>query len=284
MAYVDVLGQTQTSITVCIRDLSQPTSSYGQFRARRSGGSWNTVSSGGDLSDGHNTGKWRSPNIVISGLSCGTDYTLQGEAYTNAWYGVSSTTGSTSACPVPSPSVWGLSSSSVTSTSISISWSASNTSSFRAYIGSAYNTISSGSTRSHTFSNLTPNTTYNIYVVAYNSTGDSDTSSTISVTTLTNRPTNWSWSTSKTSGGNFNLTATEWNSFTTRINEFRVYKGLSTASFTTAFSGNNFTATMFNQAKNAIGGMNATGITDRSAGQDVLASHLNTLRDKLNEL
>lgn len=109
----------------------------------------------------------------------------------------------------------------------------------------------------------------------------------VSVTTdapVNPRPSNWSWYSSKNSGSNFSLTANEWNNFTDRINEFRVYKGYSTVSFTYVYSGNIVRASYFNEAKNAIGAMNATGISNRYVGDEILASHLNTLRDRLNEL
>ena len=137
------------------------------------------------------------------------------------------------------------------------------------------------------FTGLTQGVTYTIRSWArlyINSTWIESVSNSYDLQSTTSRPANWSWSTVKTSGNDFNLTATEWNNFYSRINEFRVYKGFSSYTFTLASIGSNFTATMFNQAKNAIDAMNATGITDRSAGQDVLASYFNTLRDRLNEL
>lgn len=52
------------------------------------------------------------------------------------------------------------------------------------------------------------------------------------------RPTNWSWSGIIYSGAPLeNLTAAVWNQFTSRVNEFRRYKGQANYSFTTAVSG-----------------------------------------------
>jgi hypothetical protein len=70
----------------------------------------------------------------------------------------------------------------------------------------------------------------------------------LTITTL-GRPTpDFEWTTAKTSGGIFNLTASEWNSFTAKINAFRVYHGKGTMGFTT------FAAFMMNQALTGIRG------------------------------
>lgn len=100
-----------------------------------------------------------------------------------------------------------------------------------------------------------------------------------------NRPQNFAWTYPKVSGQEFNLTATEWNAFTSRINVFRAYKGLGSYGFTTAYSGSNFTAAMFNQARNAIAAMNTTGLPGvRSAGEVLYASYLNNLVSCLNAI
>lgn len=102
------------------------------------------------------------------------------------------------------------------------------------------------------------------------------------------RPSNWSWATSKVAGSTFNITATEWNNFCTRINEFRRYKlGLGNDyTFTTAYKGNAFTAAMYNQARNAINVMNpSTSIpVYRNKGDTIYASDINRLRDSLNSI
>lgn len=100
------------------------------------------------------------------------------------------------------------------------------------------------------------------------------------------RPSNFSWTYTKTSGGAFNLTATEWNNLTARINAFRKYKGLSNYSFTTAYKGNNFTATMYNQARLAIQAISGYGtyIPTVTKGQVVTAYMLNVLVSELNSI
>ena len=100
------------------------------------------------------------------------------------------------------------------------------------------------------------------------------------------RPSNFSWTYTKTKGGSFNLTAAEWNALTARINAFREYKGLSSYSFTYAYRGNDFTAAMYNQAVNAIKGISGYGsyLSTVSSGDTVTAAGLNLLRDELNAI
>ena len=100
------------------------------------------------------------------------------------------------------------------------------------------------------------------------------------------RPSNFSWTYAKTKGGSFNLTATEWNNLTARINAFRAYKGLSNYSFTYAYKGDDFTAAMYNQAVNAIKGISGYGsyLSTVSKGDTVTAAGLNLLRDELNAI
>lgn len=137
----------------------------------------------------------------------------------------------------------------------------------------------------HTFTGLTQNTTYTFKGVAFDVALKTSTSKSITVTT-TNRPDNWVWVNAKTSGANFNLTASEWNSFTAKINEFRTYKTLAAYSFTTVSSGTNFQAYMFNQAITAINAMTPPTAppTSKSTGDVIMASYFITLRDSLNSI
>jgi hypothetical protein len=100
------------------------------------------------------------------------------------------------------------------------------------------------------------------------------------------RPSDWAWATSKISGQPINLTAVEWNNFTSRINEFRVYRGLSTYSFTTVSKGMDITASIFNQAVNAINSMSPNpSATSATAKVTVIsASILNGIRNSLNSI
>lgn len=102
------------------------------------------------------------------------------------------------------------------------------------------------------------------------------------------RPSNWAWTTAqnanghKISGATFSMLATEWNSFTARINAFRKYKGLDEATFTTASRGGTFYFYMFNEANNAISAMRSTGVSNVSSKNLVYASYFNSLMNALN--
>jgi hypothetical protein len=115
--------------------------------------------------------------------------------------------------------------------------------------------------------------------------------SSVSTLTTSNRPSNFAWDTVKTSGQTFNLTATEWNSFTNRINQFLTYKGQATISFTSApYGDGSFFAFMYNQAANAfINTLNAYSSTPythgtASSGGTIYAYLLNDLVAALNNI
>ena len=102
----------------------------------------------------------------------------------------------------------------------------------------------------------------------------------------TNRPAYFSWTYDKSSGGSFNLTATEWNNLCSNINAVRVYKGLSVYSFTTASSGNIFYASMYNEAVDAIQGISGYGayLSTVSSNSIIYASQMNSLVSELNAI
>lgn len=99
------------------------------------------------------------------------------------------------------------------------------------------------------------------------------------------RPSTFSWTYAKTQDEAFNLTATEWNSFTSKINEMRGYLGLSAYSFTTAVKGADFTASMYNEARIAIQGMGGGAggyIPTVSKGDSITAYVMNQIVAELN--
>lgn len=135
--------------------------------------------------------------------------------------------------------------------------------------------------------NLSPETTYYGYVRAYSNAGGwSDWSSYDFAKTPKGKPVDFAWDTSKTSGYNFNLTADEWTILQQKINEFRLYKELTAYNFTAPSKGNILYATYYNEARNAINGMNPP--TDipiyRNSGDIIYASEINKLRDSLNSI
>ena len=164
--------------------------------------------------------------------------------------------------------------------------------SFRLSVNSTnYNWVSTNTTTNtrKTVSGLLSSTSYTAYAYAtWNGIEYYIGSST--ATTLSGRANNWLWTTANDENGNkipgadYRMGNNEWNNFTDRINEFLVYKEIGAITFTQASFNGTFTATIFNQAKNAIGGMNATGIVNKVKDDNVLAADFNTLKTKLNEL
>ena len=98
------------------------------------------------------------------------------------------------------------------------------------------------------------------------------------------RPSDWSWHSSIYSGGYIKLTATEWNDFTARINDFRTYKGLSKYSFTRVSRGTNISASIVNEATNAIRAMNSVATSNVYSGDNISASFFNSLKNALNNI
>ena len=276
MAYLEVTNRTSSSITVQAQDLQFEDSFYAYFRFRINGGSWIQTS---------------SKSRTFSGLSSNTTYSFDCETQieqdrdTNIWFNVGSTSGTT-LYPVPSsPTIYLLD-----KTETAISTYASNETGadeYQWYLDGVFQGSASSGSNVVTFSNLTAGTTYTIGCKACNQSGCSGmTTRNITTDAPIPRPSNWSWFTAKVQGEDFQLTANEWNSFTSRINSFRDYKGLSTVSFTSAISSADFTASMFNIAATAIDGMNpSTSIPAFvSVGDDVTAFGLNRLRDSLNSI
>ena len=133
---------------------------------------------------------------------------------------------------------------------------------------------------------VTAGTTYYLWVRYYSTSASGYIDLYIDPPEVVTRPNDFSWTYSKVQGGTFNLTATEWNNFTSRINAFREYKGLSDYSFTRAYSGNNFTAAMYNQARIAIQAISGYGtyIPTVTKGQQITAYMMNVLVSELNAI
>lgn len=149
-------------------------------------------------------------------------------------------------------------------------------------------TVSYTTSYSETISGLDENTDYTINVGINEGSGNvwigSKTFTTDEIVEE-EKPDTFSWTYAKTQDGAFNLTATEWNNFTSRINEERAYLGLSAYSFTKAVKGNNFTASMYNQAVNAIKGMGGGAggyIYTVSKGDTITAYEMNQIVAELN--
>lgn len=118
--------------------------------------------------------------------------------------------------------------------------------------------------------------------------------------TINARPSNWAWVTNIAQGQNvydvigkliFIVRATEWNSFTNRVNDFRNYKGLSNYTFTSASYFNDFNRTILNEGLNAIRDMSAhftggnTLPSNLNVGDPIIiASYFTRMRDCLNSI
>ncbi|MBW3113014.1 fibronectin type III domain-containing protein [Bacillus sp. MCCB 382] len=223
-------------------------------------------------------------------------YTIDVIAYNDTSYSSwAYTTFSSGPSPTPPSGVGSIIIGSVEQTSVYVNWDdATNFTDYRVEYklatSSSYTFVSYRSVSNYTLSGLSADTEYDVKVYARRQLSDgSYINGTPSVTrfkTKGNRPSDWSWYTPKTSGGNFNITAGEWNSFTNRINDYRLYKGFPYYNFTTATSGLSFTASKFNEACSAISAMNPPTVPPSSKSIDdiIYATYINRLRDSINSI
>lgn len=99
------------------------------------------------------------------------------------------------------------------------------------------------------------------------------------------KPNNFNWSSTKSSGGAFNLTAADWNDLQDTINQMRDYLGMSEYDFTRAVKGETFTALMYNEAREAIQGFGSGAgsyIPKVSKGDTITANIMNVIVTELN--
>ncbi len=133
---------------------------------------------------------------------------------------------------------------------------------------------------------VTAGQTYYIWVRGWSEDTTGTTILNIEVPATASRPSDFSWTLEKKQGETFNLSAEEWNNFTTRINSFRKYKGLTDYEFTSAYSGNDFTASMYNQARLAIQEIDGYGtyIPTVYSEWQISAYMMNVLVSELNSI
>ncbi len=100
------------------------------------------------------------------------------------------------------------------------------------------------------------------------------------------RPNNWFWQSVVQSGATISLSAGEWNAFCSRINAFREYAGLSAYYFTTVYRGLPISASIVNQARDAIAAVNsARGVPARVySGDTISAAFFQSLQSALNSI
>jgi hypothetical protein len=116
------------------------------------------------------------------------------------------------------------------------------------------------------FSGLSPGTGYTLKGFVWNASGRTHVGNVSFFTESppNPRPSNWSWSTLVPSASVYStagtlranvVSATEWNDFCSRINDFRQYKNLASYSFSHGTSSNSLTSSMVMEAINAISTM-----------------------------
>lgn len=252
-----------------------------------------------------------STSYTISNLSYNSSASYKIEVVcTSGGYSVSAVcspvTGTTVANPVAPTNVYG--SQGTGTATINVSWGSIYTTGVSFKIQYKLHSVSTwtdssvqtNSTRSATITGLTFGQTYDVRVLLTKTSSPNGDAHPVSnsysnITIARNRPANFSWSTAKTSGGDFNVQAAEWNNFTSRINDFLEYKNKSKVTFTSAIVGGSFYATLYNQAANAIGQMNwdslpttysSVGVSsgEKTVATDypIYASELNGLVSALN--
>jgi hypothetical protein len=186
--------------------------------------------------------------------------------------------------PKPPSGVGTLVVGTVQKTAVNLSWSAATGADngyrveYRVVGSPSFTMFTSGLTNTYTtVTGLVADTNYEFKVYAQNAVGNG-TPSTATQRTLSNRPNDFAWTTST----NYK-TMVEWNNLKARINDFRTYKGLGQASFT---SHTTLTAVTFNEIRNAINAMSPPTSPPNtvSTGQIVLGSYFNSLRDSLNSI
>lgn len=149
--------------------------------------------------------------------------------------------------------------------------------------------IGTSSSYTRVVSGLSPKTTY-VVNVGYKTDSSSNVTTWTGATTFTTeakeRPDDWAWWSTVAKGSAIAITASEWNSFCGRINEFRSYMEMSTYAFTTITSGYLMYAWVVNQAITAIDAIDGHGtLPDKvSSGDKITASFFNKLKTALNSI
>lgn len=139
------------------------------------------------------------------------------------------------------------------------------------------------SNRSITITGLYVGCRYNVY--AYYIPQDGYLQSVTSSTSFntTKKPT-FHWSTSISSGGAFNIKASDWNKMCATINTWRSIKGLGAYSFTSAKPRTQVTASMYNQVRTALSPMTSAIPRHVNAGDKCVASEFKKFETAINNL
>lgn len=141
----------------------------------------------------------------------------------------------------------------------------------------------------YTVYGLQPNTSYTVNV-AYSpsESGEEDFSfmGPSDWVTRSPRPNNWGWESYIASRSQISITASEWNDFCSRINEFRHYTKLGDYNFTSVSRGDKISASVCNEAWYAINEIDGRGSMPSQAvrGGEIYASFFTGLRNALNSI
>lgn len=293
MAYVFVSTgspPTKNSISVAVAELSRPANEYARIQIYCSNGTSQRVEG---TFNGGTVGDYRSIVATFYGLSPDTPYTFRAEIQYNSTSTTENTgsiTQRTLADDIPTVgNITGLTSYNVLLTSFSITWNpATSASSYQVEIkpqsSSSWSIYYTGST-SYSFSNLNEESYYDVRVRGYTGSITGSYSNITVRTQATPKPSALNWAI-RTSGTNFNLTAKEWNDMTSKINAWRVYQKKSTLSFTVATTGDDLTATIFNQVVSGINTLNPPYSPAASVvkGEDVTAAKINRIGTSIDSL
>lgn len=241
-----------------------------------------------------------SPTVsaqVFTGLQESTLYTVKVFGKRSGYSNGLPKTGTITTTDLTPPTISNV----VRNTNAHMTWSATDTGSGMRTTNTYYTEISSkngstygnGAYSTDTFRTFTTDASglalvngasYYMRITAFDNSNNS-TATTGSIVYQSVRPNNWTSFPAMTAGQPFNLTASNWNSFCTRIQEFLTYKNknLNDYPFTTAVQGQPATATQINQARTAIASM-TTVPTAIVSGQDVKPTHLTDLQNSLNSI
>lgn len=96
----------------------------------------------------------------------------------------------------------------------------------------------------------------------------------------------FAWTNPKTSGSNFNLTVSEWNSYITALNDKRTQLGYSSLPSCSLLKGDSFTATIFNNVVQGLKDIKSDTTVPSNVvkGNNIYAWYFNKLRDDLNSV
>lgn len=132
---------------------------------------------------------------------------------------------------------------------------------------------------------LKPNTEYKVYTYYLPNSDYAESERATDFFTTLSKP-SFNWSTPPVAGKKFSISASDWNHLQQVINELRRIDGLSSYSFTKAYSGDPFKASMFNEAVSALSSVSGvSGVPSKvSTGSPCYASDFKAFETAINRL